>query len=246
MEVIAKELETLEKEVVREASELVEMQTRKAVLLLSGGVDSTTLLYDLLTQGFEVHPISFIYGQKHKLEVGCAQASCTKLGIELEIVDVSFFGGLAPSALTRPGIEIPDGHYEEESMKVTVVPNRNMVLISLATSFALSIGAHKVYYAAHSGDHAIYPDCRPEFLIQLGKALKLCDYEKVYLMAPYMYWTKSDIVRKGLELGVDYSLTWSCYRGGAKACGKCGTCVERLEAFKRIGEKDPLEYEKDS
>jgi 7-cyano-7-deazaguanine synthase len=217
------------------------VEDKRAVLLLSGGMDSTTLLYDLLNLGCEVHPISFIYGQKHKKEVGMALASCTKLGLELEVVDIGFFGQLAPSALTRTRIDVPEGHYEDSSMKVTVVPNRNMVLISLATSYALGIGVHKVYYAAHSGDHAIYPDCRPAFLIVLGKALKLCDYDKVSLEAPYMYWNKSDVVKRGLELRVDYSLTWSCYRGEERPCGKCGTCTERAEAFRNAGVRDPLE-----
>lgn len=231
-------------EAIARAEEVLEgIGNKKAVLLLSGGVDSTTLLYDLLsTKGFEVYPISFIYGQKHEKEVEVATRTCKKLGLGLKVANIDILGRLAPSSLTRDNIPIPEGHYESQSMKVTVVPNRNMVLIALATSYALGIGANKVYYAAHSGDHAIYPDCRPEFLIQLGKALKLCDYEKVYLEAPYMYWHKEDIVKRGLELGVDYSLTWSCYKGGEYPCGRCGTCVERLEAFEKAGGKDPLEY----
>jgi len=219
-----------------------EIEIKKAVILLSGGVDSTTLLYDLINHGFETHPISFIYGQKHKMEVGMALATCTKLGLELEIVKLEALGQLAPSALTRNSIEIPQGHYEDESMKATVVPNRNMVFIALATSYAIGLKANRVYYAAHSGDHAIYPDCRPAFLIALNKAIKLCDYEKIQLEAPYLYWSKADIVKRGQELRVDYSLTWSCYEGGTKACGKCGTCVERAEAFENAGIKDPLEY----
>lgn len=234
---MATKVATLEKDGLIEEAKI----NKKAVLLLSGGIDSTTLLYDLVSQGFGVYPISFIYGQKHKKEVGLALASCTKLGLELEVVDISILGKLAPSSLTRSSIEIPEGHYEDESMKQTVVPNRNMVLISLATSYAIGIGANKVFYAAHSGDHAIYPDCRPAFFIALGKAIKLCDYERIDLEAPYMYWTKADIVKRGVKLGVDYSLTWSCYRGGEYPCQKCGTCVERAEAFGLAGIRDPLE-----
>jgi len=217
----------------------------KAVLLLSGGVDSTTLLYDLISQNYEVYPISFYYGQKHEIEVGNALASCTKLGLNLEVTKLEAFRALAPSGLTRWEIEIPNGQYTDEEMRKTVVPNRNMVLIALSTSYAIGIGAGKIFYAAHGGDHAIYPDCRPVFLIALNKAIKLCDYSELCLEAPYMYWNKADIVRKGIELGVDYSLTWSCYRGHYYACGTCGTCIERLEAFKATGFKDPIEYAQD-
>jgi len=236
MEVLTKSREELKP--------LIEVDKR-AVLLLSGGTDSTTLLYDLVSQGYEVKPISFIYGQRHKKEVQNALATCSKLGLGLEVVDISIFGQLAPSSLTSRGKDIPKGGYEDGNMRSTVVPNRNMVLLSIATSYALGLRIDNVFYAAHSGDHAIYPDCRPAFILALGKALKLCDYIRVNLETPYMYWEKSDIIRRGIGLGVDYSLTWSCYEGGEKACGKCGTCIERLEAFKKVGIKDPLEYKED-
>jgi len=215
----------------------------KAVILLSGGIDSTTLLYDLVSQGYKVFPISFYYGQKHDIEVANALATCTKLKLSCEVIKLEALRAVAPSALTRSDREVPNGHYTDEVMKKTVVPNRNMVLISLATSYAIGIGAAAVFYAAHGGDHAIYPDCRPEFLIALNKAIKLCDYERICLEAPYMYWRKADIVKRGIELGVDYSLTWSCYKGRHYPCGTCGTCVERLEAFELAGIKDPLEYQ---
>lgn len=214
----------------------------KTVVLLSGGMDSTTLLYYMRNLSREVYPISFYYGQKHKQEVSCALATCVRLGLSLEIVKLDALCNLAPSALTRRNIEIPEGHYEAESMKLTVVPNRNMVFLALATAYAIGIGSKEVAYAAHSGDHTIYPDCRPPFIEAMREAIFLCDDSNPSLMVPFERMDKASILRMGLSLGVDYSLTWSCYKGGTKACGKCGTCVERLEAFEKVGVGDPLEY----
>lgn len=218
---------------------------RKGVVLFSGGVDSTTLLYDLMNQLEEVYPITFLYGQKHSREVFAAQATCVELGIQLKTVEVGALGDLAPSALTRYDKDIPKVGYDEESMKSTYVPNRNMVFLSLATAYAIGIGAGQIFYAAHGGDHTLYPDCRLVFISAMRKVIGLCNYSEISLEAPYMHWGKVDIVRRGLELGVDYSLTWSCYQGGDLACGVCGTCVERLSAFKAVGVEDPLEYERD-
>jgi len=215
----------------------------KTVILLSGGMDSTTLVYYLRNLGREVYPISFSYGQKHTLEVGAARFTCIKLGLPHKVLELKVLGEIAPSALTRPKIEIPEGHYEAESMKLTVVPNRNMVFLALATAYAIGIGAREVAYAAHSGDHTIYPDCRPAFIEAMSEAISLCDDSNPSLLTPFKQMDKASILRLGLTLGVDYSLTWSCYKGGTKACGKCGTCVERLEAFNKVGEKDPIEYE---
>jgi 7-cyano-7-deazaguanine synthase len=217
---------------------------KKAVIILSGGVDSTTLLYDIVNQGYEVYALSFDYGQKHKKELEFAKRTCEKLKVNHKILDLSILNEIAPSSLTRKDWEVPEGHYEDENMKQTVVPNRNMVMLSLATAYAISIKASKVFYGAHIGDHAIYPDCRKEFVDKMKKVIKICDWQKVKLEAPYLNINKSDIVLLGKKLGVDYSLTWSCYKGKEKACGKCGTCVERLEAFKKAGIKDPIEYEK--
>ena len=214
----------------------------KAVVLLSGGVDSTTLLYDVLKQ-YEVYPISFHYGQRHDREVEAAAETCDRLHLLHKIFGIERFGGLAPSALTEKG-EIPHGHYEEETMKLTVVPNRNMVLISLAVAYAIGIGAKDVFYGAHGGDHAIYPDCRDVFVDAMQKAVRLCDWSEVVLHAPYLYFDKADIVKRGIELGVDYSLTWTCYEGRRFACGECSSCVERLEAFEKNGITDPIKYER--
>ncbi|WP_232385637.1 7-cyano-7-deazaguanine synthase QueC [Methanoregula boonei] len=215
----------------------------KAVLILSGGMDSTTLLYDLIDQGYEVSAITFDYHQKHKKEIACAQKTCAKLSIPHKIVNLSVLNDLAPSSLTRADRDVPEGHYAEESMKQTVVPNRNMVFLSLAASYAIGIGAGHLFYAAHAGDHAIYPDCRPVFVSAMSTAFHLCDWNDLVLQVPYLMLSKGDIAKKGIGLGVDYANTWSCYKGKERSCGKCGACTERLEAFREAGAADPLEYE---
>lgn len=218
-------------------------ENKKAVCVLSGGLDSTTLLYDILNQGYDVHCISFDYGQKHNKELEFAKKTCDKLKVEHIILDMKEMNKIAPSAITRDDIEVPEGHYEEDSMKSTVVPNRNMVLISLATTYAISIKSQHVFYGAHAGDHAIYPDCRKEFVEAMQEAIMLCDWVGINLHAPYIHMDKSDIVSRGKQLNVDYLLTWTCYCGRDKACGKCGSCQERLEAFEKNEMKDPMEYE---
>lgn len=216
----------------------------KVVVLLSGGMDSTTLLYHNIKQGNEVFPISFDYGQRHNKELIAARNICEGLGIvtRWKLVNLSNIGYLLPSALTGVG-SIPNGHYEDETMKLTVVPNRNMILLSIATGYAQGIGAKFVSYAAHSGDHAIYPDCRPEFFYKCGETIGLATGGEVALEAPYIKLSKADIVRIGSGIGVPYKKTWSCYKGGDKHCGSCGTCVERKEAFLLAGVEDPTEYE---
>jgi 7-cyano-7-deazaguanine synthase len=214
----------------------------KAVVILSGGMDSTTLLYDIIQQGYEANVLSFNYGQRHKKELEYARKTCDKLGLVQKVLNLSILNDVAPSSLTRKDWEVPEGNYEDENMKQTVVPNRNMVMLSLAASYAISINAKHLFYGAHAGDHAIYPDCRPEFVEAMQKAIKICDWNDVELHAPYLNIDKGDIAIKGKELGVDYSLTWTCYKGLEKACGKCGSCTERLEAFAKAGMKDPVEY----
>ncbi len=216
----------------------------KAVLILSGGLDSTTLLYKLLEEGLEVHALSFNYGQKHSKELKYAQKTCEILGVPYKIVDLSILAAtdfFSRSSLTSD-LEIPEGHYEEESMKTTVVPNRNMIMISLALGYAITIQAKHVYYGAHAGDHAIYPDCRPIFIEKMQEAARVCHYYPVDLHAPFQHYTKGEIVAEGLKLKADYSLTWTCYKGKDVACGKCGSCVERLEAFEDNDVVDPLPY----
>jgi len=215
----------------------------QAVIILSGGMDSTTLLYDLMHQGYDVHAVSFEYRQKHRKEIDCAKEICSRLNIPHRVIDAGFLGEIAPSSLTRPDWKVPEGSYADDTMKQTVVPNRNMVLLSIAAAYALGTGARRLFYGAHAGDHTIYPDCRPAFVSAMATAFHLCDWEDLVLEAPYLYLTKADIVKRGLTLGVDFSMTWTCYAGGKKPCGKCGSCDERLAAFREAGAADPLEYE---
>lgn len=219
------------------------MNDNEGVLILSGGLDSTTLLYDLIDQGRKIYTISFDYGQRHSKELIMAARTCQKLGINHKIVDLSTLSEiLGDNALTGT-IDVPLGHYEEENMKQTVVPNRNMIMMSMAIGYAISLDIENVYYGAHHGDFAIYPDCRPTFVDAIQKVANLCHYEPIRVLAPYLYMDKIGIVTRGLELNVPYEDTWTCYAGKLKACGKCGSCTERLEAFAANNVIDPIKYE---
>lgn len=218
---------------------------KRAVVLLSGGIDSTTLAYHLKYHNRDLLPICINYGQRHKKEIQAAEAIANSLERKLEVIDLSSSANIfAGSALTSD-IKVPEGYYTDKNMAITVVPNRNMVFISLAVAYALSHGADTVAYAAHSGDHAIYPDCRPEFADYMIDAVSTATDREVTLSVPFLYLTKADIVKIGLNKNypVPYELTWSCYNGREKHCGKCGTCVERLEAFKLNQAIDPVKYE---
>ena len=215
----------------------------KSVIIVSGGMDSITLLHDIHSRGEELFALSFDYNQRHKKELEYAKWNCEKLGIPHKIISLSVLNDIAPSALTRLETPVPEGQYDGENMKQTVVPNRNMIMISLAAAYAIGIGATRLYYGAHSGDHTIYPDCRPDFVKAINHTLSLCDWNQVVLKVPYLHGNKETILKRGFELGVDYSKTWTCYNGREKACGKCGSCDERLSAFRAIGQKDPVEYE---
>ncbi|MDG2170459.1 MAG: 7-cyano-7-deazaguanine synthase QueC [Opitutales bacterium] len=219
----------------------------KTVIVYSGGLDSTVLLYHLLATGDSVSTLAVNYGQRHSKELKQAKAITSKLGIEHREVDLTSINQLlGGSSLTDSSISIPQGHYEEDNMKSTVVPNRNMILLSLATGWAVSKKAECVSYAAHSGDHAIYPDCRNEFAEALDKAIRLADWQEVYLNRPFVDLTKADIVKLGSELNVPFEQTWSCYEGQDVHCGRCGTCIERREAFHLAGVEDPTEYRADA
>lgn len=221
----------------------MKMQNNKVVVIYSGGMDSFTVLHKALNNGLEVFPLTFNYGQRHVKEVEYARTVCEKLNLSHEIVDISAINHLLQGSALTSNIDVPEGHYAEESMKATVVPNRNMIMLSLAIGYAVSKGVNTVYFGAHSGDHAIYPDCRPEFIERMNAVAKISNYQSVEITTPYLNQDKGQILADGLKMGLDYSQTWTCYNGREKACGKCGSCVERLEAFSNNGTTDPLAYE---
>jgi len=217
--------------------------TNKVVVIYSGGMDSFTVLNRALHDGKEVYALTFDYGQRHVKEIEYASNVCKSLKVSHKIIDISAINELLAGSSLTDDIEIPEGHYEAESMKSTVVPNRNMILLSLAVGYAVSTGASQVYYGAHSGDHAIYPDCRPEFVMKMNDVCKIANYESVEIFSPYLTVTKSDILTDGLKMNLKYDQTWTCYNGREKACGQCGACQERLEAFSDNNVTDPLAYE---
>ncbi|MDO6447283.1 7-cyano-7-deazaguanine synthase QueC [Colwellia sp. 1_MG-2023] len=215
----------------------------KVVVIYSGGMDSFTVLNRALKDGKEVFALSFDYGQRHVKELQCASDVCKSLNVPHKVIDITTINQLLAGSSLTDDIDIPEGHYEAETMKSTVVPNRNMILLSLAVGYAVSVGAAQVYYGAHSGDHAIYPDCRPEFVEKMNDVCQIANYEAVEIFSPYLTVTKSDILTDGIKMALDYSKTWTCYNGREKACGKCGACQERLEAFSDNNVVDPLAYE---
>ncbi|QQL45709.1 7-cyano-7-deazaguanine synthase QueC [Sulfuriroseicoccus oceanibius] len=216
---------------------------KNVIVLLSGGMDSVVALHQAHRDHHVVATLSADYGSKHNhCELPMAAKQSELLGVRHECAQLGFMDQLFSSALLNSGGDIPDGHYEEESMKQTVVPFRNGILLSIAAGFAESVGATGVVIAAHSGDHAIYPDCRESFMAPMAEAIKQGTYEDVEVMRPFINMTKTEIAQRGAELGVDFSLTWSCYKGGDIHCGTCGTCVERKEAFRDAGIPDPTEY----
>lgn len=216
------------------------------IVSLSGGLDSSVLAYALIrTCGLTVKTLTIDYGQKHAREFQSAVQISSELNVGHRIVRltdlVPLFG--ADTSLLNRNIPVPEGHYADESMKSTVVPNRNMLLISVATAWSVGSKFDGVAYAAHAGDHTIYPDCRPEFADAMNSAMRLCDFTSQELVRPFVMLSKADIVKIGSDLGVPFAKTWSCYNGRVRHCGKCGTCVERIEAFKLAGVSDPTEYE---
>lgn len=216
---------------------------QKVVVIYSGGMDSFTVLHNAIRAGHDVYALSFNYGQRHVKELICAQNVCQELGIHHKIVDISAINQLIGGSSLTDDIEVPEGHYAADNMKSTVVPNRNMILLSLAVGYAVSLDAQAVYYGAHSGDHFIYPDCRPEFVQKMNDVCQIANYEPVDIISPYLQQTKIEILKDGLAMGLDYGKTWTCYNGREQACGKCGSCQERLEAFTLNNTIDPLPYE---
>lgn len=215
---------------------------KNAAIIVSGGMDSITLLYehkDEIAVG-----ISFDYGSNHNArEIPFAKMHCERLGIKHITINLDFMHQYFKSSLLTGADTIPEGHYEDENMKSTVVPFRNGIMLAIAVGIAESNGLTEVFIANHGGDHAIYPDCRQDFITAIDAAAKAGTYVNVRIVAPYTNITKADIARIGKRLGIDYAETWSCYKGGEKHCGKCGTCVERKEALAEAGIEDTTIYE---
>ena len=212
----------------------------KAILIYSGGLDSTTLLYEYKDEISLA--VTFDYGAKHGArEIECAKYNCNKLGIKHLIIPLDFMGKYFRSNLLESGGEIPEGNYDEVNMRSTVVPFRNGIMLAVAAGLAESYDLDTVLLANHSGDHSIYPDCRPSFIEAFDSAIKEGTYNGVRVVSPYCNITKRDIALRGRELGIDYSKTYSCYKGGEVHCGCCGTCRERKEALEGF---DPTVYEK--
>ena len=210
-----------------------------AILIYSGGLDSTTLLYEYKD---EIRlAVTFDYGSKHNArEIACARENCTLLGIEHLVIPLEFIGRYFRSDLLLGGGDIPVGSYSDENMHSTVVPFRNGIMLAVAAGLAESRDLDTVLLANHSGDHAIYPDCRPEFIEAFDRAASAGTYNGVRIVSPYCNLTKRDIALRGRALGIDYARTYSCYKGGEKHCGVCGTCIERKEALAGF---DPTEYD---
>lgn len=215
----------------------------KAVVTLSGGLDSATLLYWSVKR-YDVSALTFDYGSKHnEREQTAAIELASRLQLKHTTIRLPFVNELFKSDLLKSGGDIPEGHYEDSSMRSTVVPFRNGILLSIAAGYAESVGAKTVLYAAHAGDHAVYPDCRPAFLKAMSDAARAGTYINVEIKDPFIGLHKNDIVRLGSGLGVPFGVTYSCYKGGHLHCGRCGTCVERREAFQLAGIQDPTKYE---
>jgi 7-cyano-7-deazaguanine synthase len=217
----------------------------KRVVVHSGGLDSSTLLAQLAHDfgNDNIIAISFNYGSKHnEMEIDAAEKLCRYYDIKREVVDLTTISKILKSNLLKKGGNIPEGHYEDPSMRSTVVPFRNAILLSIATGFCESIEADEVYLGTHAGDHAIYPDCRGEFSDAMSKAIYHGTYRGVKAIYPFLDMTKQDIVKLGLKLNVPYEYTYTCYNGNKNPCGKCGSCVERLEAFSKNNTQDPLTY----
>lgn len=211
----------------------------KPVVLFSGGMDSTTLLHYALLESSEtmadcprIIALSFYYGQRHLRELDAARRIAEDYGVQHQIIDLTHVGQLiaGQSALANPEVPVPEGHYADENMKQTVVPNRNMILLSIAAGFAIANGYDTVAYAAHAGDHTIYPDCRRDFIQPMSMAFRHCDWNPPSLWVPFLDISKTDIYALGMDIGVEFEDTWTCYKGGDTPCGECGACVERREA----------------
>ncbi len=221
------------------------MESRKVLCLLSGGIDSSTLIGYYKSTGFEVESISADYGQKHSKEIDSAKKIANFYGINHDVIDLHTLGRLISASALTGSSNVPEDHYTHENQKQTVVPNRNMILLSIAAGIAITRKIPFVATAVHANDFAIYPDCRPSFIHALQATLLAGNYDEVNVLTPFINITKGEIVSLGhnLKIPVPYEYTWSCYNGREMACGKCGTCQERLEAFRFAKHVDPIRYE---
>ncbi|WP_376795880.1 7-cyano-7-deazaguanine synthase QueC [Thermogemmatispora sp.] len=223
------------------------MSRPKAIAIVSGGLDSVTLAHLLHAQGYQLHLLSFDYGQRHRKELLFAERCARRLEATFSLLDLRQLGQhFKGSALTDESVAVPDGHYAAANMAITVVPNRNAIMLAIAYGIAVAEEAEAVAFAAHAGDHFIYPDCRPAFIEAFGAMQRLAveghGHPRLHLEAPFAHLKKEQIVRLGAALGVPFAETWSCYKGGEKHCGTCGTCNERKEAFLLAGVPDPTDY----
>jgi 7-cyano-7-deazaguanine synthase len=210
-------------------------------------MDSATLAWHYYTLGYDLHLVGFNYGQRHSKELDFLFNQANRLGADVTIMPMEWLGGhLRGSSLTSEDVSVPDGRYDELSMKITVVPNRNAIMLSLAVGLAVAEKCEVVATGIHAGDHFIYPDCRPSFFEPFAQAMVAGNdgfaHDNFRVEAPFIEMTKTEIAKYGGQMGVDYSMTWSCYKGGVIHCGTCGTCYERQEAFLESGIKDPTEY----
>ena len=214
---------------------MVDIKENKCVTLLSGGLDSTTMLYFLKSRGFEQKAISFDYGQKHKKELEFARYHAKFLEISHSVINLGALNEVfSNSALTDAGVEIPEGYYTDENQKITVVPNRNMIFLSIGVALAENNKYNSVMYAGHLGDSAVYPDCRPQFVHSLDEASQLGTYNHIRVIEPFESISKNEIAALGFSFDMDFTKTWSCYRGEKEPCGKCGSCRERAEAISYV------------
>lgn len=215
------------------------------IVICSGGLDSVTLAHKVAAEGRLGGLLSFDYGQRHVKELESAAACAARLGVGHEVIDISGVGRMLSGSALTDEVAVPDGHYAEETMKLTIVPNRNAIMLTVAFGLAAARKARAVAVAVHGGDHFIYPDCRPGFIdaFQRMQDEALQDVAEITLEAPFVQLSKADIVTEGARNGTPFAETWSCYKGGARHCGRCGTCVERREAFDLAGVDDPTEYD---
>ncbi len=217
---------------------------KKTLVVCSGGLDSVTLAYQVAAERQLIGLLTFDYGQRHKKEIDFAVLAAKRLGVPHRVIDIAHIGALLSSSLTDNSLAVPEGHYSADNMATTVVPNRNAIMLTIAFGLADSIGAEAVGIAVHGGDHFIYPDCRPEFIAQFAKmqALALGKNPAIELYTPYLTITKGDIAKQSVQYRVPLHETWSCYQGGEQHCGRCGTCVERLEAIAYANAEDSSDY----